>query len=131
MTDQRKERIIFLRNQGKGYGSIASELGIPESTVKSFCRRNDSSASIAPAQSGDACGHCGLPFTHTPGARKKRFCSSKCRMAWWNAHPETVNRKTFHHFRCGYCDAAFESYGNARRKYCSRPCAATANRGAQ
>jgi hypothetical protein len=47
-------------------------------------------------------------------------------MVWWREHPENLNRKAVYHFVCGYCDVAFDSYGNNRRKYCSHACYAGA-----
>ena len=40
MTEAQKKRIAKLRQQGLGYTTIASELRLSVSTVKSFCRRN-------------------------------------------------------------------------------------------
>ena len=39
MTDDQKAKIKDLRMKGKGYKKIAQIIGIPENTVKSFCRR--------------------------------------------------------------------------------------------
>ncbi len=41
MTENQKKRITKLRQQGFGYATIASELKMPVSTVKTFCRRNN------------------------------------------------------------------------------------------
>ena len=41
MTENQKKRITKLRQQGFGYTAIASELKMPVSTVKTFCRRNN------------------------------------------------------------------------------------------
>ena len=123
MTGTQKEQIARLRGKGKSYALIAADLGISESTVKSHCRRNNLGANYTqPAISADACEYCGKPLKHTPGAKRRRFCSDKCRMAWWNTHPEAVNKKAVYHFKCAACGAPFESYGNAKRKYCSRAC---------
>lgn len=125
MTYQQKEKIKQMRGEGFSYSKIAATLGISENTVKSYCRRNNlGGAGMGIAnQADDAfCRQCGVPLNHTPGAKKKRFCSDKCRMAWWNAHPEAVNRKAIYLFTCDHCGTAFESYGNKNRKYCSRAC---------
>jgi len=41
MTDKDRKVIVQLRENGLGYGRIARLLGIPLSTVKSYCRRNN------------------------------------------------------------------------------------------
>lgn len=43
-------------------------------------------------------------------------------MAWWNAHPERVQRKAYYTLTCRQCGKQFESYGNANRVFCSRDC---------
>jgi endogenous inhibitor of DNA gyrase (YacG/DUF329 family) len=131
MTSLQKERIALLRGKGESYAKIAATLNISENTVKSFCRRNNLGASKLTElslQTKEVCKFCGKPLMHTPKAKRKRFCSDKCRMAWWNAHPEAVNHKAVYHFKCMVCGASFESYGNAHRKYCSRACYGAARR---
>ena len=127
MTTAQKERIEYLRQSGESYSAIAAELDISVNTIKSYCRRNNIS-STADSTASDLCTNCGSALTHIKGSKKKRFCSDKCRMAWWNSHPHAVKRKAVYHFICPNCGSAFESYGNAHRKYCSRTCAASARR---
>lgn len=124
MTAAQKKRIEFLRAKGESYAAIADDLGISENTVKSYCRRNNIGVVIKQKQPTPTkvCANCGCPIVHTPGAKRKRFCSDKCRMAWWKAHPESVNRKAVYRFVCPACGESFEAYGNANRKYCSRAC---------
>jgi ribosomal protein L37E len=125
MTYQQKEKIKQMRGEGISYSKIAVTLGISENTVKSYCRRNNLGGvgmGIANQVDDAFCRQCGALLTHTPSAKKKRFCSDQCRMAWWNAHPEAVNRKAIYSFTCDHCGTAFESYGNKNRKYCSRAC---------
>jgi len=126
MTSTQKQRIKYLRGKGESYAAIAGALGISENTVKSYCRRNslgeDYIKEQTIAKTDNACAKCGKQLTHTPGAKKKRFCSDKCRMAWWANHPEAVNRKAVYRFTCLVCGTEYESYGNAYRKYCSRAC---------
>ena len=59
MNDEQKQKIISLRRDGAGYGSIATELGISINTVKSFCRRN----SLTAPKMGTVCEECGKPIT--------------------------------------------------------------------
>jgi len=130
MTVLQKERIALLRSQGESYARIAGALGISENTVKSYCRRNNVGVAIKHEQPTpkDACATCGRLLAHTPGSKHKRFCSDGCRMAWWKAHPEAVNRKAVYRFVCLTCGGSFEAYGNANRKYCSRACFGAARR---
>ncbi len=123
MTTQQKEQISLLRSQGESYSRIAASLDLSENTVKSYCRRNG----IIPlttqeTESSTTCDHCGQPLLQTPGARKRRFCSDKCRMQWWYSHTEAMQRKAVHHFTCPVCGKKFKSYGNLTRIYCSRAC---------
>ncbi len=53
---------------------------------------------------------------------KKRFCSDRCRMKYWNSHPEQIRRSAYYTIACRNCGAEFRSYGNAYRKFCSRAC---------
>ena len=130
MTTAQKERIEYLRSKGNSYAAIAADLGMSENTVKSYCRRNNISVSIKQELpvATDTCANCGIPLRHTPGSKQKRFCSDKCRMTWWKAHPEAVNRKAVYRFVCPICGRSFEAYGNAHRKYCSRTCSVAARR---
>ena len=116
MTNSQKEQITYLRGKNESYTAIANTLKLSVNTVKSFCRRNNfiESAKLH-------CEQCGKGLDE-PCQNTKRFCSDVCRMAWWKSHPEAVTRKAVYHFFCAQCGAAFESYGNANRKYCSRAC---------
>ena len=40
MTTEQKNQIVSLRKAGYGYAAVAQELGMPKSTVSSFCRKN-------------------------------------------------------------------------------------------
>jgi len=124
MTKMQKQRIAYLRGKGESYAAIADDLSISENTVKSYCRRNNIVVAIKQEQpvATDTCANCGYPLTHTPGSKQKRFCSNRCRMAWWKTHPEAVNRRAVYRFVCPTCGTEFEAYGNMRRKYCSRSC---------
>ena len=117
MTSEEKKRIEYLQSQGLGYKRIASTLGLPVNGVKSFCRRHPAKP---PAEG--ACPMCGVALVQIPHRKPKKFCSDKCRMAWWNSHQELVTRKAIYHLVCTHCGQPFESYGNQKRKYCSRRC---------
>lgn len=115
-------RIEELQREGHGYKKIAVLLGLPVNTVKSYIRRHPVAAPAAVPAKG--CLNCGSPIVQSAHRKEKKFCSDRCRMAWWNAHPERVNRKAFYAATCAFCGREFEAYGNRDRKYCSRSCAA-------
>ena len=126
VTQQQKEQISKLRASGASFGKIASALGVSVNTVKSYCKRNPMSAEVAsvprvPSHSG-RCPQCGALLKQSPGHRQKRFCSPKCRMAWWSEHPEQMVRKNMSPVECLHCETVFLQYGNRPRKFCSRGC---------
>ena len=121
MTWQEQRTVLKLLSGGAGYKKIATQLGLPVNTVKSFCRRQNGGTE-------QVCANCGAALVQTPHHKAKRFCSDRCRMAWWNAHQDQVNRKAVYVLTCKYCGKEFESYGNRKRVYCSRGCYDAARR---
>jgi endogenous inhibitor of DNA gyrase (YacG/DUF329 family) len=119
MTKLQTDQISEMSAKGESYARIADALGISENTVKSYCHRNNA-AKEEPAQS--CCLQCGNPLERTPGVKPRKFCSGKCRVAWWAANPGSLNRKAVYRFTCPACGTEFESYGNKGRKYCSHAC---------
>ena len=113
MTDVQKADIIRLRSEGQSFGKIAAALELSVNTVKSFCSRNKDSR---------LCYCCGTPIIQPPHTRQKKFCSNRCRMKWWYAHKDDVNRRAIYDFTCACCGQQFQAYGNDHRKYCSRAC---------
>lgn len=143
MTSTDRERIAAMRAQGASYVAIAGALGISVNSVKSYCQRHGlgrapESAPIQevaltpitspPQQEAGACEQCGSPVLRTAGRKQRRFCSDRCRMAWWSAHREQMSQKTLRQFVCGYCGMQFSRYGVAHRSFCSRACASAARR---
>ncbi len=126
MTSEEKNQIKRLRAEGYGYKKIADVVGIPHSTIKSFCRRNGLGGRVDSEQKTDdeiqTCKCCGLPVKQNPGRKEKKFCSYTCRMKWWKEHPDKVERKAVYHFECVFCHKPFTAYGNANRKYCCHEC---------
>jgi len=126
MTIEQKEQIKRLREDGYGYGKIASMLGLSDNTVKSFCRRQGlTKVSANKGGQGDDlhfCKCCGIPIVQMQGRKEKKFCSDTCRMRWWNSHLNEVKRKAVYEFECAFCHRLFTAYGNANRKYCSHDC---------
>lgn len=128
MTDRQEERIRKMKAGGYGYVKIAQELGLPENTVKSFCRRKGinraaaGTAAMPEEEDKGVCPCCGAEVRQNPGRKAKRFCSDKCRNAWWNSHLDQVEHKANYEFVCAYCKKPFTAYGNAGRKYCCHAC---------
>ena len=67
------------------------------------------------------CPQCGKPITQRTG-HKKKFCSDRCRMDYWNSHQDQVLRKAYYTLVCKNCGQTFRCYGNAHRKFCCRSC---------
>ena len=124
MTSEQKNQIANLRQQGLGYATIAQALGISKSTVTSHCQRNN----LGGIKSNGAvldkkfCKHCGKEMQPFSGRKQAKFCCKKCRVAWWNANQEKVNKKAYYTFVCSFCKKPFSAYGNSKRKYCSHSC---------
>lgn len=125
MTNEQKERITTLRHDGLGYKKIAIALEISVDTIKSFCRKEGLGGILAvPGRIPDNehCRECGKPLIQMAGMKKRKFCSTECRIKWWASHPEAVKRKAVYRFTCPACGKKFSVYGNAARKYCSHEC---------
>ena len=121
MTEGERSCIIALQYKGYGYKRIAAETGLSQNTVKSFCARHPVQIEEL-SGSNVLCRNCRTPLEQTPHKRRRLFCSDACRMAWWNAHPERVQRKAYYTLTCRNCGKQFESYGNSHRVFCSRDC---------
>ena len=125
MHKQQKESLNSLRSQGYSYSEIAQLLCISINTVKSYCRRHDlnkASSALTETKEPSFCHHCGIELAQVNGRKQKRFCSDKCRMAWWNAHTEKIDHRTVMRFVCKACGKEFSGHGTRPRKYCSRAC---------
>ena len=123
MTKQEIETLNLMRSHDKSATDIAIALGLSVNTVRSYIRRHPPKDAV---QVG--CRQCGKPVMQHKGRKAKYFCSDRCRNAWWNAHPEKVQRKAYYRLACRFCGKEFVSYGNKNRKYCSRLCYADARR---
>lgn len=121
MTKEERSSVIRLQKAGYGYRRIAANLSLPLSTVKSWCRRHP----IQNDQNDNVCLNCGVPIQQTPHKRRRKFCSDRCRNAWWSSHPEMRNSKTVYHHICLFCG---RDYSNNRisGSYYSRECFARA-----
>lgn len=116
MKKQEMDAIHEMRLQGKTVSEIALTLGISANTVRSHIRRHPE------VFGGLNCEHCGKAICQSAGRKRKRFCSDRCRMGWWNSHRELVQKKAYYRLICVHCGKEFESYGNRNRKFCCRGC---------
>ncbi len=116
MKNKDAERIASMRLEGKGVVEIADALYLPVNTVKSYLRRHPETDTT------HACPQCGKPVAQKEGRKEKKFCSDQCRTSWWNSHQSEINKKAYYTLVCQFCGKEFESYGNQRRKFCSREC---------
>jgi rRNA maturation endonuclease Nob1 len=121
-TQHTKKQIIGLYQDGYSVTAIAAMTGVPPGTVRSHLRRRSD------AVHSKLCPQCGSAVKRSPGHPNKKFCSDRCRMAWWNSHPKQVNKKAYYTLVCRQCGKEFDSYGNKNRKYCCRQCYAEARR---
>ena len=120
MTDLQKNQIMAMRAQNITYAAISDALGIPISTIKTFCRRNGITTDRTPNR--PHCKNCGGEIVNTPKARPRLFCSDQCKQAWWNNHRrEHISEKIVPH-TCQTCGTVFADYSGAKRKYCSQEC---------
>lgn len=123
MTDEQKEQIMKLRERGMGYIRVAQALGLSENTVKSFCRRNKLTDQVKQEKLADHfCLYCGMAVAQKPKRKEKKFCSDTCRAKWWNAHQDSLNRKSASMYACLHCGKAFLKYAYSQRKYCCHAC---------
>ena len=127
MTDLERRKIHTYQLDGLTPKQISERTGIAQNTVKVHCYRNPVSKADIADHKG-LCRHCGRPLIQTPHKKAKRYCSDKCRMAWWKDNEARLNKKAYYRIVCQYCGTVFESYGKAGRKYCSRNCYALARK---
>ena len=127
MRYEDKTAIDNMRLDGMTPPAIAAALGLSVNTVYTHIRRHPELPNTR------TCRYCGKPIAQPRGKRAKKFCSSACRMSWWNSHQEQINKKAYYRLVCQHCGKEFESYGNKNRKYCCRECyiAALRRRSAQ
>ncbi len=123
MTKHEIEILNIMRSRDKSAADIAIALGLSVNTVRSYIRRHPPKDTVEVG-----CRQCGKPVMQHKGRKAKYFCSDRCRNAWWNAHPEKVQRKAYYRLACRFCGKEFVSYGNKNRKYCSRLCYADTRR---
>ncbi|KNY29008.1 hypothetical protein Bccel_4282 [Pseudobacteroides cellulosolvens ATCC 35603 = DSM 2933] len=108
---------------GESYRQIAIELGISENTIKSYCIRNNlGSVRRELNEKGDYCKQCGRLLVKGKVGHPSKFCSQKCREAWWKANAEIIEKRAWYTIDCACCGKKFDSYGNQKRKFCGHEC---------
>lgn len=124
MTDNEKQSIREMRGSALGYKKIAQSLDLPVGTVKSFCRRENITATGSTLYDENHCRQCGKPLIQRSKVKRRKFCSEECRIKWWTAHPcsKSGNTKSSCTTVCENCRKTFTTYGNTPRKYCSHGC---------
>ena len=115
MTTEEITKITKLRDEGKSITEISLITGINRNTVKSYLQRKTNAVAKA------HCKNCGVEFDPLVGNRIKRFCSDKCRMAWWKANKKLLNRNMQVRI-CRNCGANFMAYKSKNTAFCSRKC---------
>ena len=114
------EKIIALRQQKATYATISETLGIPVGTIKTFCRRNGITTNLPKGKS--RCRNCGGVFASTGKTKPRVFCSSQCKIDWWNNHRGERKSANILLHTCPVCGKKFTAYAGANRKYCSQAC---------
>lgn len=117
MNGKEQKRITELRMKGYGYRRIANLLCMPSNTIKSYCRRHPLEQN--PNVTTSSCLQCGVKMHHSDN-RYRKFCSDKCRLAWWKAHAEHPQGTDV--CVCPVCGQSFDTYKSKNRKFCSRQC---------
>ena len=123
MTTWQKQEILRLRGEGVDYAGIAEQLGIPKSTVKTFCWRSQKAETPDPFHDlpANICPQCGIAIEQTPRQKPRRFCCDACRRTWWNAHRELMKHRSSYIAICDHCGIKFDHRGKRERRYCSHP----------
>ena len=120
MTNEQKSTILRLRAEGKKYVAIADTVGLSINTVKSYCRRQGTTAT---ADDAPRCKQCGSLLMSKNNSKPRLFCSDKCRNDWWKHHPNDINRKAYYTKTCAHCGKSYTVYGRPNSKFCCRACA--------
>ena len=110
--------IAKLQLKGYGYKRIAKELSLSPNTVKSYIKRHPLDEVRAELLS--VCLFCGKELVHTPGKKKKKYCSKSCRNKWQSSHPKKTTGMVS--LLCECCGKTFFVYPSRATRYCSREC---------
>ena len=116
------KQVKALRSQGFGYKKIADQIGATRDEVRYACKsfENVSAKTAAITDAIAVCQQCGEPLQISETGRPKKFCSDRCRIQYWSAHRDDVNKASSAVYIkvCLYCGKSFEAYGHKEAKYC-------------
>ena len=94
MTNAEKKQVEALRREGFAYSAIAREMRLSVNTVKAHCQRNgvepEQNFTRAENKLLTLCPFCGARIESNN--RKKRFCSTRCRVAYFRQNHPDDNR---------------------------------------
>lgn len=107
-------RITNLRNAGWGYKSIAEFCGLTRDQVRSYCQRNDITASRETNDS--VCAWCGQALEGRTSRAK--YCAPACRWESWCQSTKTRSSRTT---ACAGCGDEFAAVKTSQ-KYCCHAC---------
>ena len=119
MTNEQKHEILLMKKKGAKYTEIAAKLGLPLTTVKSYCYRHSEEISLP------RCPQCGKEIQQAK-FKPRRFCSDACRAQYWREHAGDIVRSSAVSMQCPVCRSIFADYPYRHRKYCSHACYITA-----
>ena len=134
MTEKQKNTILEMRAEGITCKEIADHLGMTLGSVKMFVSRHnrhprhnrvDDNRADDRRADDRRCEQCGKMLTKGVAASRggiltQRFCSTKCKNAWWKAHPGKAEGDKQLTRTCAICGKTFTTYKDS--KYCSRSC---------
>ena len=78
MDNFERREIERMYRDGYGPTAISYELGISINTIKSYIRRHPS------MKNASRCLYCSKVISQMKGHKVKKFCSDRCRSAYWN-----------------------------------------------
>lgn len=121
------KKIIEMRKQNIGMGTIANELNISHKVVSYHCKKNNLGGVMVDTidYGKDLCEVCGCEFDKK--TTNQKYCSKECRKKTareqsknWYQHIKEKN-KTIYKNICLYCEEEFETTTKSK-KYCSDKC---------
>ena len=124
MTEKQKNTILEMRAEGITCREIADHLGMTLGSVKMFVSRHNRHPRHNRADDR-RCEQCGKVLDKGAAASRggiltQQFCSTKCKNAWWKAHPGKAEGDKQLTRTCAICGKTFTTYKDS--KYCSRSC---------
>lgn len=121
MTAQQKKNVETYRAYGISYNEIARKTGISVETIKSHCKRHGiKKLDTKPGEKYAFCKQCDAPMILSQS--NKIFCSTNCRIKWWNRNKDQASTAANNIAFCEYCGGKFYKFKKSTQKYCSHKC---------